>query len=65
MIYSAREYNAKQKSGYLEYCDKCKDNNITPTQQNRYFQPLSVNYGFVVETQCNGLVWKKNKKDFK
>lgn len=59
MIYSVKEYNKIQNREFSNYCQKCRDNNIEPTKQERYFPTIKVNYGFVVEIQSNGLVWKK------
>ena len=61
---SVKNYNLRQDREYLEYCNNCISNGIEPTKQSRYFAKISVNYGFIVETQCNGIVWKKRKKDF-
>jgi len=64
MPISVKKYNENQLKEYKIYCAECLENGVEPRGQNRYHAPIDVNYGFVVEQQCNGIMWKKNKKDF-
>jgi hypothetical protein len=59
-----KKYNEQQSEEFKKYVTACKKNNVEPEPQKRYFALIPVNYGYILETPCNGLIWKRTKKAF-
>lgn len=61
---TVKAFNQLQNESYVEYCAKCKSNNVNPAPQSRYFPKVEVNYGYVVYNHLGHHTWKRRKRDF-
>ena len=67
-ILSVKEYNEMQKTSYLEYKNKCIENNVffeSEQCMNNFYSPfycLRQKYGFVLVIY-HGFIWKRTKKE--
>jgi len=61
---SVLKYNNRQDQQYQAYIRACKSSKLIPAPQTRYFPKVAVKYGYVIEGQCNALIWRRKKSDF-